>query len=311
LVYPAAWDTLIEYWSQVYVPYPGGPVVANIFDFQHIAAVAAIAPTGSTFHAWGSTMPDFTSYTSLGYMIDDINLACAMIDRYAYLNVAASITDLKLLTSMYKMMSFPTPQTGVSGIKVDPQRWTEQFKGGAFSFIDDKGGGTDTFVTSRDVKGDVEGLLDIPDYGYPHGELEALGFLTPYGHDLQDSATPGYGATSEKILSLGLVSATALASAGAYDVAQINSFWTREDGWIAQPVIVDITSASGMQALLWQYPVVTLHPEHWVMIRSEESEEEYRVNIESGSGRFQTPWDHFAQRYHEWLHAAYQIPYIR
>jgi hypothetical protein len=315
LIYPQEWDSFIQYWSTVFTPYPGGPVCYNLFAPKALqiddAATANFGHNSKTFTAWANAnRPDLTLVADVTAFIADQELILEVIDRYDN-SVAANVTDLKLLTSLYKMMSYPTPQTPVSGLQVNPTMFIEQFKQGAISFRDNKGAGADTFVCSDDISGDVEGLIDLPDVGAPYSPEYLTGFRNTYAFDLQDSATKGYCAETEKIAALGVVRHSELGGKENVQYSHIERLYTQEDGWYEPVTELDFTAAAGLQAWLWSLPHVTINPKAWEVIRSEEAEEDYHTAFGSvGNNGFQMPWDHIGLSYRKFLHNAYKIPWI-
>jgi hypothetical protein len=305
LVYPQEWDEVIAYWSTVFVPYPGGPVCYNLFSPKAITN-----DTSGTFTAFTAiNRPDLTLTADVTGLLDDILLGLTEIDRYSGAT-AAWVNDYKLLTSIYKMMGFPTPQTPVAGLTVSPQHFVDQFMNESFYYTDNKGAGTDTFVCSDDIGGDIEALIDVQADG-PVSPLWWKGLLGIYAFDLQDSATSGYAAITEKIAAMGLVRDSEWAVPGNIEKCRCQRLYTPEDGWYEPVTELDFTAAAGLQAFIWSLPHITVNPKSWESIRSEEAEEDYLRGFgKEGKAGFQMPWDHNGQRYREFLYNAYKIPFI-
>lgn len=251
LIYPQGLDAIIDYWSEVYSPYLGGPVIVNYMDPQYVVrnGGGSLQASVGTFTNWVA-LPDWTSAADVAALVNDIEVALGILTRYDC-NVAADATDLKLIDSIYAMMGFPTPQTGVRGVTVNPGKFYEQFKRYGFLYEDNKGGGVDTWVYWPDCNGSVEQLLNIPIGGYPFDELDMIGAKGIYAWDADDDATPGYTAAANDLSGYGMCAPSSFLNAdeGLANVMAVD-FYTEEDGWAEQAKELDYTAAAGLQAHL-------------------------------------------------------------
>lgn len=295
LIYPSALDALIDYWSAVFVPYPGGPVCYSIFDlfFPWSSVIAPAVGAFTATYTLGAP-PNLATSAGAQKVIDDCRLALTMVDQYN-LAVATDATDFRLITSLYKMMGFPSPQTGVKGLSVSLKHWVDQFMANAFYFVDTKGAGTDTFVCDPDIMGSMDILIELIDLQVPPDDLDWIGGKGAYAFDLQDSSTEGYCAMTEKVLSLGCVLDM---SGSAIFPRHVWKIFTQEDGFSYPSSSADMTEVGDVQGFLWSLPLVTLHPQSWTAIRSEESEENYRTGLSArGPATVQMPAGHHGDRF--------------
>lgn len=310
LVYPAEWDTFIDYWSHVYAAWERGPLVVNLFNLAAwIKAGGALAPASGAVTDWEG-LPDLTSSTAVGNFLSDIELAFDVVERYN-INVANTKTDIRNINSIYAMMGFPTPQTKLPSLSVDPAKFYAQFYRYGFLFHDTKGAGVNTWVYWPDARGSLDELINVRTGGQPLTTLDWIGAAGgPYAFDAQDDDTPGYTAQANKLRAYGMV----VGIDWIHDSLALGriptSIYTREDGWVSLPREYDFTAAQGNQQFLWETVDLNTHPEGWRVIMSEESEEAYRHNFAPVGRTFQIPFDHFGQAYRKWLYAAYKIPYI-
>jgi len=307
LMYPAAFDSLIEYWSTVYTPYLGGPVVYNLFDFQSVAASAA--PQAGSFTAWAeNNRPDLTSAADVASLLGDIELALSMQLNRNFAVAGGHQADIDKWHSLLSMTGMGMPQTPVKGLVVDAQKFTEQHQLGAFFYSDSKGVGADTFLGWPDIRGDEKTLININTCGLTLGPEDIFWFGGKglYAFEFDDDDTPGYTAEANDITAFGLVAEVGLGT--SYRIGHAERLYTPEDGWYEPVIELDFTAAAGLQAYLWSVPHVTVHPDSWRAIMSEESEEAYHVNFDQPG--FQAPADVFGQRYRQWLHEAWGLPFI-
>jgi hypothetical protein len=318
LIYPQEFDALIDYWSTVFSPYPGGPITVNLFDVAQYARNdgAGLLDPATGMHEW-TAPPDWTSSADIGYLLDDLEKILGLLTRYTS-DTDNINTDLRLIHSLYSMMGFPTPQTGVKGITIDPAKFQEQYRRYGYYFADTKGAGTDTHVFWPDCRGDLDNLLNIYLEGHPFDILDMIGAKGIYAWDADDDDTPGYSALANDLSGYGLVGRSQWESANLGGLGlPYFSWYTREDGWVTNKsgsvgsYALDLTAAAGLQKAFWAIPWITVHPDGWRIIASEEAEEAYRFGFDERSGgNVQIPFDHFGQAYRKWIYAAYKIPYI-
>lgn len=305
IIYPAAFDKIIDYWSEVYSPYLGGPVIYNLFFPANIQAGASLDP-GTSVATVFAAVPDLTTTASVDALLNDIECGIAVVTRYD-LDVAADATDLRLINSIYAMMGIPTPQTGVKGLTVNPQKFVEQFKEGGWIF-EDSGGSRSCYWP--DIRGSADSLIHV--YRKEMDELDAIGAKGWYAADADDDDTPGFTGTAADLTLYGMVFPSTYLSASWFNFLPIVRYYTREDGWSDTVGAMDVTAAAGCQAYIWSVPHVTCHPEAWRFIMSEEAEEAYafRFALTDNNSGFQRPFDHWGQAYRKWIHNAYGIPFI-
>lgn len=314
IIYPSAWDKVIDYWSKLYTPYQNGPVIINYFSLDpYISAGAGLQPASGTSTVWAA-LPDWTSSTDVGNLMADLELALGVLTRFN-INDANTKSDFRNVNSIYAMMGMPTPQTGVSGLVVDPARFQAEFRRYGYLYNDTKGAGVDHHIYWPDIRGNQDALINIDTEGLPFDELDSIGAKGLYAFDADDDDTPGYTPESNDLTEFGIVHGDGWLTAGmASNVKAIpTQIYTREDGWAELLRELDYTSASGVQAHLWGVPDITVHPDGWRVINSEENEEGYvfRFDFRTGQrGAFQRPFDHFGQAYRKWLYQSYGIPYI-
>jgi hypothetical protein len=267
LIYPQAWDDIINYWSQVYALYPGGPIVAHLFYFgTYLKAGGQLAPATGTMTAWAA-LPDLTSSTDVGYLLSDIELAQSVLERYN-LNVANTASDLRNVNSIYAMMGFPTPQTPLPIIKVDPDKFHAQYMRYGILFSDTKGVGADTHLYWPDARGSNETLINIDFSTFTPDILDYIGAKGRTGvfYDADDDDTPGYTAEANDLTSYGLVTGSDFLDATQYPTVPPTKIYTREDGWATLARELDYTAAAGVQAHIWSIPDMLVHPEAWRLI---------------------------------------------
>lgn len=311
LVYPAEWDKFITFWSHVYSASARGPFVVNLFLMNHYLKAGAIfAPTTGAVTAWAA-LPDLTSSTDVGKLLDDIELAQSVLERYN-VSDANHANDLRLINSIYAMMGFPTPQTPIPAVGVDGDKFHAQFMRYGMHFLDTKGVGADVSLFWPDMRGNVDNLINV-DFGpFNPDELDWIGAKGSHGYafEADDDDTPGYTTKANDLTSLGLVIGTDYLDASCSSTVAATKIWTQEDGWATLVRELDYTAAAGCQAHIWSIPDITVHPESWRVIMSEESEEAYLHDLRLDTHAVQIPVDHFGQAYRKWLYAAYKIPYI-
>jgi hypothetical protein len=306
--YPACFIPWVEYWSKVFSNGPDGPIVINLFDFQAIED--ALPHASLTFHGWAGSLPDLSSATDWGYLLDDIELATTMLLEHQTALGANDAADLLNLLSALDMSGAMMPAPNRSPLSVDPQRFIEQFKLGAFYCRDTKGVGVDTAKFWPDMGGSLDTLININPCGLnlPPDDLFWIGAKGPYAWEADDSATPGYCAESEDLTALGCVMRV-------YPGATIHvpyyptRIYTKEDGW-AEIVssALDFTAASGLQEFLWKHPWLTCHPDSWRVIMDEESEEVYHIHFLNPG--FQVPVYVFSEAYRHWLINGLGLPFV-
>jgi hypothetical protein len=310
LIYPQELDQIIDYWSEVYSPYPGGPVIINYVDVQRIVRNGGgeLQASVGTPTSWVAQV-DLDGTGEFAKLLNDIEVALGVLTRYDC-NDANDATDLRLIQSLYSMMGFPTPQTGVKGLTVNPVKYFEQFKRYGFLYVDDKGAGTDTWVYWPDIRGDQDSLVDIRIGDHPFDVLDMIGAKGVYAFDADDDDNPGYTAKAADLTAYGMAHGSnwLTASLGSAQVPTIQAF-TKEDAWVEIATHQDITSAAGLQLAFWANPVRAMNPDWWRIIMSEEAEEAYKFALESAR-HVQIPFDHFGQAFRRWIYAAYKIPYI-
>lgn len=308
LIYPAAWDKFIDYWSHVYSMRPGGPLVVNLFSMDVWLSAGGIFQPTNPSTVWVA-LPDLTSQTDVRALLTDIEVAIGVLERYD-IGVANTLSDMRNINSIYAMMGFPTPQTSLPTISVDKDKFHGQFQRFGVLFNDTKGAGADTHLFWPDIRGSYESLVPV-DFGpFSPDELDFIGAKGIYAFDADDDDTPGYTAEANDLTAYGVVAGTDWLTATAYPDIPATKIYTREDGWITLPRELDYTAAAGTQAHIWQIPDITIHPDAWRMIMSEEAEEAYLQNFDRDSHPVQIPFDHFGQSYRKFLYDAYKIPYI-
>lgn len=314
LVYPQAWDDFILFWSQVYAPYPGGPLIANFFTLDdYIKAGGLLAPSasGGTATIWAA-LPDLTSAVDVAALLNDIEVAFAVVERFQA-NVANTASDLRNIASIYAMMGFPTPQTPLPRVDVSPDKFHAQFQRYGWLYNDTKGAGADTHLFWPDIRGVVDSLINV-DFGpYEPDILDYIGAKgrMGYAYDADEDDTPGYTAEANNLTCFGLVCGSNWLTASLRPDVPACMVYTREDTWVTLARELDYTSAAGVQAHIWSIPDMLAHPEFWRAIMSEEAEEAYLHRLLNGQSRpVQIPFDHFGQSLRKWIYAAYKIPYI-
>lgn len=312
LRYPAGYKGMVEYWSTVYTPRLGGPVIFNLFDFQPLMVTDRWTPATGTFTAWTSAdLPDLTTSADVDHLMDDVELACTMLlNDNVVSGATGALPDLRMLMSLYDMLGMAAVPVGPRGIVVDEAKFTEQFKIDAFHFFDDKGAlGTDTFLFWPDIGGSERSMLDVNFYGLSIGPEDPfwVGAKGVYAWDDDESATAGFAANSENMTAYGMVHDQD--PGPTHGILHVRKFFTREDGWITPAVSLDFTDAGGCQAWIWAHPDLTIHPESWRVIMSEETEEAYHT-VFGTPGSVRVPFDVFGQAFRVWLHTVWALPYI-
>jgi len=302
LMYSEKLDEIINWHSQIYTPYTGGPLVFALMDFEEIGE---LAPSAGAFTAWAD-QPDFNVAADVAAVLSDIKVALDMIlQRDMAANPASD--ELNLL-SIYSMLGMHTPQTPAPLLKVDPERWIWDFEMGACHMVDDKGAGVDTHVYWPDMNGSAQTLinLNLPIVPSPDDWLFWIGAKCPYAFEADDDANPGYTAASADFTALGMV---------VRQSQEVNQYlrpdfkvYTREDGWANLSGNLDFTDVSGVQAYIWSRPWLSQHPDAWRFIMSEEAEEIYHINLKTPG--VQVPVDVFAQAAKMWLYDTYGIPFL-
>lgn len=305
LIYPAALTPLVEYWSTVYSSYPGGPIVANYFDYQDTEDYWPAAV--GTFTAWASALPNLNVAADVEAMIADNLLALSILLDY---NVTAgnNLDDQTNYLSLADMLGIGAQNPSTPALTTDVQKWIEQWQVGAFTFLDSKGLGTDTFIGSPDIRGSEESLININPMGlsFPEGDLFWVGGKGLYAFEFDDDDTPCYTAAANDITGFGMVAPSYLN--GDEVIAVIVDIYNREDGWVILPATLDFTDAAGLQSYLWSAPHITVHPESWRVIMSEEAEEAYRHNLLNPG--FQMPFDIFGQVLKKFAIEAWDLPFV-
>jgi hypothetical protein len=312
-MYPKGYDAIIDYWSKVVTPYLGGPVIYALFDLQDWNYTGIWAPASGSFTAWaGNNRPDLTLAADVDALLDDIELALSMQLNRNLSDAGGGLTDFKKWDSLLSMTGMEMPQTGRSDITIDPIMWNERLLGGAFHYLDSKGAGADTFVGWPDMRGDPQTLININaiNNSFPGADdtLYWIGAKGTYAYEFDDDDTPGYTAEANDITALGLVHDTGFGSQFSGGNLHAERLYTLEDGWYEPVDRLDYTAASGLQAHLWSIPQVTIHPESWRVIMSEETEETYMSNFKTPG--FQVPVDVFGQTFRKWMFDIWGLPYI-
>jgi hypothetical protein len=313
LIYPQEFDPIIDYWSEIYSPYPGGPIVVNLFNLNQWVGYNAGTLRGSSNPTNWVAVPDWDASTNatVASLCHDLENALNVLLRYQT-NDSDTADDLRYIQSLYSMMGFPTPQTGVKGLGVNPAKFQEQFQRYGYLFYDTKGAGTDTYVYWPDAMGSVDTLLDVEMGGFPFDTLDMIGAKGIYAWDADDDATECYTPVANDLLAYGMVGLTQWVASGLGNVqSPIIDIYTEEDGWQSLSINVDYTAAAGLQEHLWKLPWLTVHPQGWRVIMSEEAEESMRTGFSVvGGTKVQIPFDHFGQAFRKWVYQTYKIPYV-
>jgi len=307
MVYPAGLDVIVDYWSQIFSPYPGGPLCYTLFDFQPISDGYGIVPTTALTNWTAAEVPNLNVSADIDALIADIEAVFAMVLNYAIVD-AADVTDMRRVNSLYDMMKIKSPQTGLSGLKPMPDRWNEQFKRGLFHFRDNKGAGVDNLLAWPDMQGSNDTLISVRVDGYPYDDLDWIGAKYPLAIEFSDSATPGYAPESEHATVLGIV-LDVVPLGGTPIFAPFWQVYTPEDGWTVLDTTLDFTAVSDVQKWLWSHPQI-VHPESWRVIMSEESEETRLHSLDSRGGSVQIPLRKFGEHYISWIYNVYNLPHI-
>jgi len=305
LMIPDGYMPIVDYWATVYTPFVGGPVVYNLFDLKTPGDTLSIG-TGS-YSTWSDgTRPDLTTAADVAKILSDLELALSQLLNRNVAAAGSKLADFDKWMSLLSMTGMGMPQATPKNLVVDLVKWKEQFELDAFHFFDNKGAGTDTFVCWPDIRGDYQTLLqvEVPE-GVTLDDLFWIGGKGLYAFDLQSDDTPGYSALANNNAGFGLVADTAFTTATG---RHIEKYYTKEDGWISSAISEDATSASGCQAYMWSYPILSLHPQSWRFIMSEETEEAYLAHLRRPG--FQAPFDIWGQAFRKWSHDVWGLPYI-
>jgi hypothetical protein len=301
---------LANYWVGLYSPYPGGAIIINLFDFQDTEDL--LIPGAGAFTAWGDDFPDFNVAADIVALLDDIDLACSQLLPPYNLTAGppSDLADYKKFISLLDMEGTAGCVVERGTLRVDERRFIEQFKAcNAFRTLDTKGAGVDTYVYWPDMEGSEDTLININPCGLQFGpdDLFWIGGKGLYAYEADESATPGYGAAAENLTGLGLfcrVSPTDVVHTFRAKTEQ----YTDEDGWSTGTEEYDFTSAAGLQSFFWYHPYVSIHPEAWRSIMSEEAEDVRHINFEKPG--FQVPVGVFGRAYREWLITQSKLPFM-
>lgn len=300
VMYPTYLKPIIDYWGQVYSPFPGGPVVIPTFDFQK--SEDELVPASGSYTAWNGDMADLNVAADVVAILDDIDLALTqLLDG----NVA-DLADLDNYYSQLDMMGHQMPGLEPGTVIIDPVRWKEQYEGGQFYSLDNKGVGVDTHTFWPDMRGSEDTLVSVALNGFNADDLWWIGAKGIYAWDADDDDTPGYTAQTADLTAYGMVLRTqpnATISRGLY----VTQIYTREDGWASFTASHDVTDAAGLQALFWQHPWETIHPEAWRIVMSEEAEEVYKHHFKNPT--VQIPAGQWGREYRDWLLKMSGLPF--
>jgi hypothetical protein len=305
LIYPQEWDDFISYWSAVCVPYPGGPILYNLFSFQGLTT----DPKTGTYTDWGADdLPELETSADIGYLLDDIQLALTEVDSYN-INTAARKVDFQLVQYHLKMLNFPIPATPARGLCVSPKHFEDIIRCG-FAFTDNQGAGNNICVFHPDIAGDKDTLIQQWNR-QPMDALDWAGMKYMYAFDNPDTANTWMDVdASEKLMTYGVVRPGHVST--NLHPLWLRRLYTAEDGWYEPSNNEDATSAAGLQAFLWSHPLVTAHPNSFKFIAKEETEEDYRMNFVLDSRQvWEMPFDHFGESYARYLHGVHRVPFIK
>jgi hypothetical protein len=309
LYIPAWMQSFLDYWAPIYQPYPGGPLVINLWDMQQTEDL--LVPTNA-FNAWGADLPDLHVAADVQLLIDDINNMCNCVTEPYALNDGDDISDLRNMHSLMDMMGDPTARGSIPEIKPDPRRFAEQFKLTGFIINDTKGVGNDTWKFWPDFGGSEDTMISMPILPEcpitPGDDLFWMGAKGIYAYEADDTDTENYADSAEDLTALGMV-CRVNGNDSMHNVSLLTNIYTEEDEWTDLLANLDLTAAAGLQALLWQFPFFSIHPKFWVSIRDEEDEENYRINFDQPEVQIPVgTWSrHFRRKLIEWTGLPFEI----
>jgi hypothetical protein len=293
-------SNIIDKFARVVVPYPGGPIYAELME-------AILLNWGSSdgITNWSAAIDldrGVTSSDVVKLLLDDVERSYEEISGESA--DAEDKADYRLIRNIMTALGFPTMVVPERRIEENAPMWEYLQFYELFAFHDNKGAGTDT-VHYHPIAADAESQIHrATPVGYVRDALDFMGIranaakaseVEPSGDNVV------YGV-------LGLPMATTYGK-------KLHRVYTPEDGWFSTIGDLDLTAADSLQDYIWAQPWNTKHIFGAMAISSEDPEEQYFVY---GPGR-QEEWiqvhDHLAECYRVGLyrkeHGGFDVPEIR
>jgi hypothetical protein len=299
ITYPEKLNKIYDYWRRVFMPYENGPVIVNLFMFDHLNTDHT-----SGYNGWSmGTPPDLTNSTDWGSLI--VNLERA-VEELNGLNLATAnrLTDFLVWQYHANMVGMSKPSFQAMSADVDFQKWEEQFVRGDVALYDSVGsrGLISDFVINSNHYAQKFVQRD-----FAMDELDWMGLKTPYAF-LTESNDFAYAVGSQWIFSMGIVMPGYDPTVG-YPISTA-SYYTREDGMFEAVYNFDISAAAGVQALLWKRPDLMVNANFPALVFAEESEEHWREGmLYPGKFRAHVVPNDIAQGFARYLHDTYNLPF--
>jgi hypothetical protein len=299
LTYPAAFERPINYWQKVFMPYDGGPLIANLFMFDELNT-----DHSSGYNSWNNgNAPLLNDSTDMNNLVTNIERAVEEL-RGVNLATANRLTDYFVMQYHMNMVGITEPQTRAMPADVDLKKWEDQFIACVMSIRDETPSRTllSNHVSKTDV--DTQRLMvkqlgmDMDDW---QGLTAPYAFISEQGDIYRNEAsqwlvtagiaTPGYHADVLTPCSQGIM-------------------YTLEDKWSELEDNFDISEAAADQALIWKRPDLTPNRDFPVLIFQEEDEENYRQGFiyADTPNRAHVTVNHIAQGFAKFLCDAFSLP---
>jgi hypothetical protein len=232
---------LIEKFSPPVVPYPGGPIYAELWSYANL-------------NWYNNQVTDWlvaididrgvTSGDVIKLILDDTLLSLKEIMGES--GDTTTDQDYRLIANILAALGFSTVRVPEVRLSSNPAMWEHLQFDELFGFMDNKGAGADTWHY-KPVAGSVDAQIHrFHPKGYTTDYLDFIGYLpnAAYATEVTDNDLV-YGC-----LPLGLN--------GPGNI-QAHRIYTIEDGWFSTWGAMDLTAADTLQDFIWSAPWITKH----------------------------------------------------
>jgi hypothetical protein len=253
-------DQLLDKFCRVVVPYPGGPIFAQLVEH----ATLNWGTNNTTNWAVAIDLDrGVTAADVVKLLLDDIEYSFEEITGQS--SDADDKADYRLIANILAALGFPTLKLEETRVEENPALWSELQFFERFDFFDTKGVGADT-CHYHPLAADAEASIHRAcPKDYPLDWRDFIGFMP-------NAAMFSEVETADDNVLYGIMRASATSG---YQVKHLHRVYTPEDGWFSTIGALDLTAADSIQDYIWSMPWITRHIFGAMAISSEEPEEEY------------------------------------
>lgn len=290
---------IIDYWRKVFMPYESGPVVVNLFMFDHLNTDHSSGYEGFSL----GTPPDLTNSAHWLKLVQNLERA---VEELNGLNMATANRNTDFLVWQYhaNMVGMGKPKMQAMPADVDQQKWEEQFIRGVQVLRDNTGG---RVLLSCYTQNDEVRAQNFMQKDLGMDEDDWKGLKAPYAF-ISESNDLGVTIASQWLYTMGIV-CPGYDPDATYPLSNA-LFYTREDGMFEATYDFDISAAAGCQALIWKRPDLTVNENFPQFIFPEETEELWHIGMLYGAReRAHVVVNDLAQGYSRFLHDIYGLPF--